>query len=160
MSDLTVFPADLAEMSVSQLASLPPAQLVEADANLDHLIDWAKKTRTKLDAALDQRFGEQGRTTLRDSGRDFGTAHISDGPLHIKFEMPKKVSWNQKQLAEIAERIVSSGEKVEVYIDVKLAVSESRYTNWPPALQQQFAAARTVEPGKPSFTLTIEGDAQ
>jgi len=109
---------------------------------------------------LDQRFGEQGRTTLRDSGRDFGTAHISDGPLHIKFEMPKKVSWNQKQLAEIAERIVSSGEKVEVYIDVKLAVSESRYTNWPPALQQQFAAARTVEPGKPSFTLTIEGDAQ
>ena len=75
MSDLTVFPADLAEMSVSQLASLPPAQLVEADANLDHLIDWAKKTRTKLDAALDQRFGEQGRTALRDSGRDFGTAH-------------------------------------------------------------------------------------
>lgn len=160
MSDLTVFPADLAEMSVSQLANLPPAHLVEADANLDHLIDWAKKTRTKLDAALDQRFGEQARTALRDSGRDFGTAHISDGPLHIKFEMPKKVSWNQKQLAEIAERIVSSGEKVEGYIDVKLAVSESRYTNWPPALQQQFAAARTVEPGKPSFTLTIEGDAQ
>jgi hypothetical protein len=111
MSDLTVFPADLAEMSVSQLANLPPAQLAEADANLDHLIDWAKKTRTKLDAALDQRFGEQGRTALRDSGRDFGTAHISDGPLHIKFEMPKKVSWNQKQLTEIAERIVSSGEK-------------------------------------------------
>jgi hypothetical protein len=160
MSDLTVFPADLAEMSVSQLANLPPTQLAEADANLDHLIDWAKKTRTKLDAALDQRFGEQARTALRDSGRDFGTAHISDGPLHIKFEMPKKVSWNQKQLAEIAERIVSSGEKVEGYIDVKLAVSESRYTNWPPALQQQFAAARTVEPGKPSFTLTIEGDAQ
>ena len=160
MSDLTVFPADLAEMSVSQLANLPPAQLAEADANLDHLIDWAKKTRTKLDAALDQRFGEQGRIALRDSGRDFGTAHISDGPLHIKFEMPKKVSWNQKQLAEIAERIVSSGEKVEGYIDVKLAVSESRYTNWPPALQQQFAAACTVEPGKPSFTLTIEGDTQ
>jgi len=159
MSDLTVFPADLAEMSVSQLANLPPAQLAEADANLDHLIDWAKKTRTKLDAALDQRFGEQGRIALRDSGRDFGTAHISDGPLNIKFEQPKKVSWNQKQLAEIAERIVSSGEKVEGYIDVKLAVSESRYTNWPPALQQQFAAARTVEPGKPSFTLTIEGDA-
>ena len=158
MSDLTVFPADLAEMSVSQLANLPPVQLVEADANLDHLIDWAKKTRTKLDAALDQRFGEQGRTALHDSGRDFGTAHISDGPLHIKFEMPKKVSWNQKQLAEIAERIVSSGEKVEGYIDVKLAVSESRYTNWPPALQQQFAAARTVEPGKPSFTLNLDSE--
>ncbi|TSA10838.1 MAG: hypothetical protein D4R79_10790 [Comamonadaceae bacterium] len=158
MSDLTVFPADLAEMSVNQLANLPPAQLVEADANLDHLIDWAKKTRAKFDTALNQRFGEQGRTALRDSGRDFGTAHISDGPLHIKFEMPKKVIWNQKQLAEIAERIVSSGEKVEAYIDVKLAVSESRYTNWPPALQQQFAAARTVETGKPSFTLNLDSE--
>lgn len=158
MSDLNVFPADLAEMSVNQLANLPPAQLVEADANLDHLIDWAKKTRAKFDTALNQRFGEQGRTALRDSGRDFGTAHISDGPLHIKFEMPKKVIWNQKQLAEIAERIVSSGEKVEAYIDVKLAVSESRYTNWPPALQQQFAAARTVETGKPSFTLNLDSE--
>jgi hypothetical protein len=157
MSDLTVFPADLAKMSVSQLANLPPAQLVEADANLDHLIDWAKKTRIKLDAALDQRFGEQGRTALRDSGRDFGTAHISDGPLHIKFELPKKVSWNQKQLGEIAERIVASGEKVEGYLDVKLSVSESRYINWPPALQQQFAAARTVDSGKPSFTLSTDG---
>ena len=158
MRDLTVFPADLAEMSVSQLANLPPAQLAEADANLDHLIDWAKKMRTKLDAAKDQRFGEQGRTALRDSGRDFGTAHISDGPLHIKFELPKKVSWNQKLLGEIAERIVASGEKVEGYLDIKLSVSESRYTNWPPALQQQFAAARTVDSGKPSFTLSLDSE--
>jgi hypothetical protein len=64
--------------------------------------------------------------------------------------VPKKVSWNQKQLTEIAERIVASGEKVEGYRDIKLSVAESRYTNWPPALQQQFAAARTVEPGNQS----------
>ena len=158
MSELTVFPADLAEMSVSQLAKLPSAHLVEADANLDHLIDWARKTRTKLDAALDQRFGEQARAALRDSGRDFGTAHINDGPLHIKFDLPKKVSWNQTQLAQIAERIVASGEKVDGYLDIKLSVPESRYTNWPPTLQQQFAAARTVDSGKPSFTLSLDSE--
>jgi subtilase family serine protease len=28
---------------------------------------------------------------------------------------------------------VASGEKVEGYLDIKLSVSESRYTNWPPA---------------------------
>ena len=146
MSDLTIFPVDIAEMSVSQLAALPPAQKREVDKNLDAAIDWLKKARTKFDAALE-----------RESGRDFGTAHISDGPLHIKFELPKKVSWNQKQLGEIAERIVASGEKVEGYLDVKLSVSESRYINWPPALQQQFAAARTVDSGKPSFTLSTDG---
>lgn len=110
MTSLTIFPADIAEMSVSQLT------------------------------ALDQCYGEQARAALREAGRDFGTAHISDGPLCLKFELPKKVRWDQKQLAEIAERIVASGEKVEGYLDVKLSVSESRFTNWPPALQQQFAA--------------------
>ena len=136
-------PEDLVE-------SFRPVEGAEADT-------WLKKARTKFDAALDQCYGEQARTALRESGRDFGTAHISDGPLHLKFELPKKVSWNQKQLGEIAERIVASGEKVEGYLDVKLSVSESRYINWPPALQQQFAAARTVDSGKPSFTLSTDG---
>jgi hypothetical protein len=157
MNDLTIFPADIAEMSVSQLAALSPLQKHEISTNLDVAIDWLKKARSKFDAALDQCYGEQARAALRDSGRDFGTAHISDGPLHIKFELPKKVSWNQKQLGEIAERIVASGEKVDSYLDIKLSVPESRYTNWPLALQQQFAAARTVEAGKPSFTLSIDG---
>jgi hypothetical protein len=77
--------------------------------------------------------------------------------LRIKFEQPKKVSWDQKQLGEIAQRIVASGEPIESYLDVKLSVPESKYTNWPPVLQQQFAGARTVEPGKAAFTLAIDG---
>ena len=106
-----------------------------------------------------QRFGEQARAALRDSGRDFGTAHVNDGALHVKYELPKKVIWSQTILKEMAERIVASGDKVEDYIDIKLSVSESRYTNWPTALQEQFAAARTVEEGKPSITLTLDGGA-
>ena len=157
MSHLNIFPADIAEMSVSQLANLPPERLHEVETNLNAAITWLKKARTKLDVALDQRFGEPCRIALRDSGRDFGTAHIHEGLVHIKFEQPKKVSWSQSQLHDLAERIVASGEKVDSYIDIKLTVSESRFTNWPPALQEQFAAARTVEAGKPSYTLSIEG---
>ena len=158
MSDITHFPVDIAEMSVSQLAALPASQKAEIDKNLDEAIAWLKKARIKFDAALDAAYGEQARTVLRDSERDFGTAHINDGALHIKFELPKKVSWDQQQLTQIAERIVASGEKVEAYIDVKLSVSETRYTNWPPALQQQFADARTVDSGKPSFTLSLDSE--
>jgi hypothetical protein len=157
MNDITLFPADIAEMSIGQMAALPATQKAELDRNLDAAIDWLKKARTKFDAALDAAYGEQARAALRESGRDFGTAHISDGPLRIKFDLPKKISWNQKQLSEIAERIAASGEKVEGYLDIKLSVSESRYTNWPPTLQQQFAAARTVDSGKPSFTLSTDG---
>lgn len=152
---LTVLPAKLTEMSVGQLAALAPEQLREVDAHLDELITWAKKARAKLDAAFDRRFGAPARDALRESGRDFGTIHILEGSLRVTFELPKKVSWDQKQLATLAERIAVSGDAVSDYIDVKYAVSESRYKNWPATLQQQFASARTVEPGKPSFTLTV-----
>lgn len=159
MKELTLYPADLAAMSTTQLAALPISDFVAAERNVDEATAYLKQLRTKLDAAKLQRYGEQARTALRDSGRDFGTVHVRDGVLHIKYELPKKVTWNQGILKEMAERIVASGDKVEDYIDIKLSVSESRYTNWPTALQQQFAAARTVEEGKPSITLTLDGGA-
>ena len=157
MKELTLYPADLAAMSTAQLAALPISDFVAAERNVDEAVAYLKQLRTKLDAAKLQRYGEQARSALRDSGRDFGTVHVRDGALHIKYELPKKVTWNQGILKEMAERIVASGDKVEDYIDVKLSVSESRYTNWPSALQQQFAAARTVEEGKPTITLTLDG---
>ena len=154
MNDLSIFPADIAEMSIAQLASLPTQQLCEVDANIDKAITWLKGARTKVDAALEQRFGGQGREVLHDSARDFGTAHFNVDGVHVKYELPKKVSWDQKKLKAIAERIVASGESVESYLDVKLAISETRYTNWPPSLQQQFADARTVDAGKATFELS------
>ena len=48
MTDLTIFPADIAEMSVSQLAQLSPAQKLEVDVNLDKAIAWLKQARTKF----------------------------------------------------------------------------------------------------------------
>ena len=157
MKELTLYPADLASMSVAELAAAPIQDFLDAERNVDEAIAFLKPLRAKLDAAKLQRYGEQARTALRDSGRDFGTAHVNDGALHVKYELPKKVTWSQTILKEMAERIVASGDKVEDYIDIKLSVSESRYTNWPTALQEQFAAARTVEEGKPSITLTLDG---
>ena len=159
MKELTLYPADLASMTVAELAAAPIQDFLDAERNVDEAIAFLKPLRAKLDAAKLQRYGEQARTALRDSGRDFGTAHVNDGALHVKYELPKKVIWSQTILKEMAERIVASGDKVEDYIDIKLSVSESRYINWPTALQEQFAAARTVEEGKPTITLTLDGGA-
>ncbi|RIJ86612.1 hypothetical protein RSP822_08950 [Ralstonia solanacearum] len=156
MNDLTLLPADIASLSVSDLAKLSPQRKHELDANLDAAIAWLKNARAKLDAALELSYGDQAREALRASERDFGTVHIADGPLRIKYECPKKVSWSQKRLNEITARIVAAGEQPEAYVDIKLTVPESRYNNWLPALREQFADARTVEPAKPSFTLTLD----
>lgn len=159
MSDLILSTAGLPELSVRQILALPPQQLQELDIALKELSTWVKQSRERIDAALESRYGEQGRAALLASGRDFGVAHFTDCPLRIRYELPKKVRWDQHQLTAIAERILSSGEKLEGYLDIKLSVSESRYANWPPTLQQPFAAARTVEAGKPSFRLAFDGEA-
>ncbi|MBI5920961.1 MAG: hypothetical protein HY847_04835 [Betaproteobacteria bacterium] len=155
MNDLMISPTDLPDLSVSQIVELPHQHLQELDITLNELATWVKQARERVNTALEQRYGEQGRATLLDSGRDFGVSHLTDGPLRITFELPKRVAWDQKRLAEIAERIVGAGERVQDYMDIDLAVSESRFNNWPPTLKEQFATARTVKPGKPSFRLAF-----
>jgi hypothetical protein len=142
MSDLMIFPTDLPDLSVSQIAGLPQQRLQELDISLNELMAWAKQARERVNTALEQRYGEQARAALVESGRDFGVSHLSDGPLRVTYELPKRVSWDQKRLTEIAERIAASGERIQDYMDVDLSVSETRFNNWPPALKEQFAAAR------------------
>lgn len=156
MNDISLFPADLAAMSVSQLAALPAAQKAELDKNLAEALDWLKKARAKFDAALDTAYGELARSARQEAGKDFGVIHLNDGPLRVTVDQPKRVAWDQTQLAAIARRIAASGDKVEDYLDVEFSVSESRLSNWPAALRAQFEPARTVKPGKPSFRLTFD----
>jgi hypothetical protein len=158
MNDLTIYPAQLTEMSVAQLEALPADQLAEVQHHLEQLQDWTKQAKAKLDAALVRRYGELERAARADSGKDFGTVHFNDGPVRVTVDTPKRVSWDQAQLAAIAARIAASGERVEDYLDVEFSVSESRFNNWPAALRSQFEAARTVKPGKPSFRLAFASE--
>ena len=146
----------LAEMSVAQIAALQPAHLQEAHANLLALQAMVKTVLDRMHTALEQRYAEQAQAARLANGRDFGVCHLNDGDLRISVDLPKKVSWDQTQLAAIAARIADAGDRVQDYIDVDYSVSESRFNNWPPALKEQFAAARTVKPGKPSYRLAFQ----
>jgi hypothetical protein len=160
MSDLMINTGSLPELSVSQLAALPQQQLQEFDLSLNLLATWIKQSRDRLNTALEQRYGEQARQSLQESGRDFGVTHIDDGALQVTYELPKRVSWDQQRLAEMAERIAAAGENVADFIDVEYSVSESRFKNWPATLREQFEPARTVKPGKAGFRLAlVEGGA-
>lgn len=160
MSDLMINTGSLPELSVSQLAALPQQQLQEFDLSLNLMATWIRQSRDRLNTALDQRYGEQARQSLQESGRDFGVTHIDDGALQVTYELPKRVSWDQQRLAEMAERIAAAGENVADFIDVEYSVSESRFKNWPATLRDQFEPARTVKPGKASFRLAlVEGGA-
>ena len=155
MNDITLFPADIAAMSVGQLVALPAAQKAEIDKNFIDAIDWLKRERAKFDAALDVAYGERARAARLDAGKDFGVIHFTDGPLRVTVDQPKRVTWDQEQLAAIARRIAASGERVEDYLDIEFSVPEARFNNWPPTLRTQFEAARTVKPGKAGYRLAL-----
>lgn len=158
MNDLIVSTENLPDLSVTQIAALPVERLQELDAQLGELATWLKSAKDKLSTALEQRYGEQSRAARLAAAKDFGVVHVSDNDLRITADLPKKVTWDQPKLAAIAQRIAASGDKVEDYIDIEFSISESRFNNWPAALKEQFAAARTVKPGKPTFRLALASE--
>lgn len=158
MNDLIIFPDQLTAISVSQLRVLPPAHLIEVQRNLGQLADWLKKEQAKVHSAMQQRFDELERTARAEAGKDFGTVHFNDGPLSVSVDKPKRVSWDQKQLAEIAKRIAASGDRVEDYLDIEFSVPESRFNNWPTSWREQFEVARTVKPGKAIYALDLASE--
>ena len=163
MTDLTFLPAgfadqSLAELSVAQLAALSPQQKIVLARQLEQAGDWLKQVKARLDAALEQTYGDRIRVARSDGGKDFGVVHVADGDVRLSVDVSKRVSWDQTQLATIAKRIDAAGESVEEFIDVSYSISESRFQNWPSTLRTQFEAARTVKPGKPTYRLTPAGE--
>ena len=154
MTAMTVLPDRLTALSVADLAALPATQIAEIVRNLDDLLTWHKQQRAKVDAALDQSYAERIQKVRADAGKDFGTVHIDDGAVRVTVDVPKRVSWDQTKLAAIAQRLAAAGDRVEDYIDIEFSIPESRFNALPPAWRDQFASARTVKPGKPTFRLT------
>ena len=154
MNDMTLLPAELADLSVAQLAALSPQQKILLARQLEQAGEWLKQVTARFDAALEQTYGDRARAARADAGKDFGIVHVVDGDVRLSVYQSRRVTWDQTQLAAIAKRIAAAGESVEEFIDVEYSISESRFLNWPSTLRSQFEAARTVKPGKPTYRLT------
>jgi len=153
--NLPTLPTLIPDFTVSQLTALPPAQLQEGYVSLQALQTVVKQALDRMNAALEIRYGERAREARLATGKDFGVVHLDDEGVRVTVDSPKRVSWNQSLLAETAQRIAASEERVEDYLDIEFSIPESRFNNWPPLLRGQFEAARTVKPGKSSFRLAM-----
>ena len=162
MNDLeqspVLFPADIAKMSVGDLAKLSIEQKRELDTNLDQAIGWLKKARTNLDLSLNQCYGEQARAQLLGEGKDSGTTHIIDGAFDIAVEIGKDVHYEPTGLAALVAQIEAAGGNPREYVAIKYEVSEAKYKAWPQHLREPFERLRTVTPKKAKFTLRRVGE--
>ena len=82
-----------------------------------------------------------------------GTVRFGDGAVTVVADLPKKIEWDQAQLAAIVERIRTGGGEPGEYVETSFKVSERKYGAWPAHIRTAFDAARTVKTGKPTFVL-------
>lgn len=152
MTDLKNRPSldDLEQMTPDQVADLPLAQIAALRSDLAEQKGKLAGIEKRIDAAMDDRFGKRARQEV-----ETGSVRLDDEDgLSVKVEIPKRVEWDQAQLASVASTIAQEwGDEPQQYLRVKYEVPESAYKNWPDSLRALFEPARTVKPGKPKFTI-------
>ncbi len=145
--------ADLARLPLGEIVALSAETLALLQEEADETLRRAKATKEWLDGALDRKYGAIAAELRRQEGKDTGTVRFDDGGVTVVADLPKKVEWDQEQLAATVERIRAAGDDPAEYVDLAFKVPERKYGAWPGHIRAAFEAARTVKAGKPSFSL-------
>jgi len=145
--------ADLARMPLGDIIALSGETLALLQEEADEALRRAKTAKDWLDGALERKYGAVAAELRRREGKDTGTVRFDDGGVTVVADLPKKVEWDQEQLAATVERIRASGDDPTEYVDLAFKVPERKYGAWPIHIRAAFEAARTVKTGKPTFTL-------
>lgn len=133
------------------------------DDELLRLIEQAEATKAMCDKNIKQhktellnRREKEIQQLLKAKDEPFGDVKIIVGNREVKVNVPKKVSWEQKKLAEKRKLIIEAGDNPDVYIDTEYSVSETAYKKWPDDVREFFQDARTVSAGNPSIKIVEE----
>ena len=146
---------ELRAMPVGEIATLPTEQLVMLLDDAEAALQAARKLKDWLDGAIGLRFAEKAQTARRDAGKDTGTVRLVEDGVVVIADLPKRVDWDQAQLAALVERIRAEGDDPAEYVNVAFKVPERKYAAWPTGIRTAFEGARTVRVGKPTFKLRL-----
>ena len=148
----TPTPDDLPGLSPQEIAGLPVELLAILQREIDERLKRDKAAKTRLDAALTVRYATRAAEERQAQAKDTGTVRFDDGDFTVVADLPKRVEWDQSQLAAMVERIRAAGDDPAQYVDIAFKVPERKYAAWPDAIRKGFEPARTVRTG----TLKVE----
>lgn len=143
----TPTPDDLPGLSPQEIAGLPVELLAILQREIDERLKRDKAAKTRLDAALTVRYATRAAEERQAQAKDTGTVRFDDGDFTVVADLPKRVEWDQSQLAAMVERIRAAGDDPAEYVDIAFKVPERKYAAWPDAIRQGFEPARTVKTG-------------
>lgn len=148
----------LRTMPVGEIAALSPEELALLQQEAAEALKAAKTLKDWLESAIALKYGGRAAQARADAGKDTGAVRFADGAVTVVADLPKKVDWDQRQLAALVECIRASGDDPAEYVSIEFAVSERAYGAWPDSIRQAFVPARTVKTGKQTFKLSINHD--
>lgn len=148
-------PHQVLAMPVGDLALQSSASLFYLKNEAADLQTLAKAIADHLDRALDLKYSKQAHALRLAAGKDTGVVHFDDGQVQVTADLPKKVEWDQKKLADLVRRMTANGDNPAEYVDISYRVSETKFNAWPETLKSSFAPARTLKTGKPGFRLAL-----
>ena len=147
---------DLPDLPPQEIAALPADVLAVLQQESDAALKQAKAAKSRLDGALVLKYGAQAAEARRAAGKDTGTVRFADGDITVIADLPKRVDWDQAQLATMVERIRAAGDDPAEYVEVSFKVAERSYTAWPLAIREGFEPARTLRPGQLTIHLLAD----
>ncbi len=147
---------DLMSMPPQEIAALPVELLAILQREIDERLKHDKAIKAHFDRALSLRYASRAAEERQAAGKDTGTVRLEDGDFTIVADLPKRIAWDQKQLAKMAERIRDAKNDPAEYIDITFKVPERKYTAWPEAIREGFEPARTVKPGNLKIELVSQ----
>ena len=153
MNQLT--PHQVLAMPAGDLALQTSESLFQLKNDAADLQAVAKAVVDHLDRALDLKYSKQAHALRLAAGKDTGVVHFDDGHVQVTADLPKKVEWDQKKLADLVRRMTANGDNPAEYVEISYRVSETKFNAWPETLKSAFAPARTLKTGKPGFRLAL-----
>ena len=145
--------AQMVEMPAKAVAELPIEQIALLLEDAAELKSAAKRADDHLFAAMSHRFSQRAADLRQAKGVDTGTVRFTEDDFTIVADLPKKVTWNNDGLADVASKLAEMGEPVGDYIATKRDVSERSFEAWPNSLKKLFNPHRTLGVGKAGFRL-------
>jgi hypothetical protein len=147
---------DIPHVPVGATAALPPDQLALLMVEAAEALERAQRIKDWLDRAVDLKYRDRAAAARAAKGKSTGTIRFADGDFIVVADLPKRVRWDQARLAEAVEIIRRDWQDDPAqYARIEFKIAESAYSAWPEAIRRLFAAARTVETGKPCYLIEL-----
>lgn len=143
-------------MPVGGVVALPAEHLALLQSEAREALEAAKRLHDWIEAAIALRYEQRAVGARAAAGKDTGTVRFNDGEVEVTAEVPKRVDWDQRRLADLAAQIRAGGEDPGEYLEVSFKVPERAYVAWPERIRQAFEPARTVRTGRQTFRLTLK----